>query len=257
MLKIMTFNIRYGSAADGDNHWAQRKDLVIERIRAFGPDLLGIQECRDDEQAEFMRHSLPEYRMFSIQRGGDGSTASEMAPILFRHSAFDVIQSGFFWLSPTPDVVGSKSRASAFPRTAIWAALRHIPSGQALVFLNTHFDYQPRAINGSARQLRQWAIGALLRYPLIVSGDFNADKQSRAYRLLTAPLVDAYRQIHPDATNEATFHNFGRATSPTPIDWILASHHFTVLDAAIDTTTPGGCYPSDHYPVVAVLGMQV
>jgi hypothetical protein len=39
MLKIMTFNIRYGSAADGD--------------------LLGIQECRDDEQAEFVRHSLP------------------------------------------------------------------------------------------------------------------------------------------------------------------------------------------------------
>jgi hypothetical protein len=62
-----------------------------------------------------MRRSLPEYRMFAIQRGGDSSTAPEMAPILFRRSAFEVIQSGFFWLSPTPDVAGSKSRASAFP----------------------------------------------------------------------------------------------------------------------------------------------
>jgi endonuclease/exonuclease/phosphatase family metal-dependent hydrolase len=255
MLKTMTFNIRYGTAADGDNHWPARKDLVIERIRAFDPDLLGLQECRDDAQAEFIRRSLPEYRMFSIQRGGDSSTAPEMAPILFRRSAFEVIQSGFFWLSPSPDVVGSKSRASAFPRTAIWAALRHKASGQALVFLNTHFDYQSKAINGSARQLQKWAIGALLRYPLIVTGDFNADKQSAAYRLLTVPLVDAYRQVHPPGPNEATFHDFGRAAPPTTIDWILVSRHFRVLDAAVDTSTPGGRYPSDHYPVTAVLGV--
>jgi endonuclease/exonuclease/phosphatase family metal-dependent hydrolase len=253
MLNIMTFNIRYGTAADGDNHWQARKDLVIERIRAFGPDLLGLQECRDDEQAEFIRRSLPEYRMFAIQRGGDSSTALEMAPILFRRSAFEVIQSGFFWLSPTPGMVGSKSRASAFPRTTIWAALRHKASGQALVFLNTHFDYQPRAINGSARQLQKWAIGALLRYPLIVSGDFNTDKHSAAYRMLTAPLVDAYRQIHPPGPAEATFHDFGRATTSTPIDWILVSPHFTVLDAAIDKSASGGHYPSDHYPLTSML----
>ena len=51
MLNVMTINIRYGSAASLDN----RKDLVIERIRTFDPGLLGLQECRDDEQAEFMR----------------------------------------------------------------------------------------------------------------------------------------------------------------------------------------------------------
>jgi endonuclease/exonuclease/phosphatase family metal-dependent hydrolase len=249
----MTFNIRYGTAADGENNWQIRKELVIERIRASDPDLLGLQECRDDEQAEFVRRSLPEYRMFAIQRGGDSSTAPEMAPMLFRRSAFEVIQSGFFWISPNPDVVGSKSRASAFPRTAIWVALRHKPSGQALVFLNTHFDYQSRAINGSARQLRQWAIGTLLRYPLIITGDFNTDKHSRAYHLLTVPLVDTYRQIHPPGPSEATFHDFGQAAPPTPIDWILVSRHFRVLDASIDTATPDGRHPSDHYPVMAVL----
>jgi endonuclease/exonuclease/phosphatase family metal-dependent hydrolase len=255
MLKVMTFNIRYGSAADGDNHWTRRKGRVIERIRAFDPDLLGIQECRDDEQSEFVRHSLPEYRMFSIQRGGDSSSAPEMAPILFRKSSFEVLQSGFFWLSPTPDVAGSKSRVSTFARTAIWAELRHKETRKSLVFLNTHFDYNPRAINGAARQLRMWAIGAMLHSPLIITGDFNADKQSTAYRLLTGPLTDTYRQVHPDGAGEATFHDFGRANPLTAIDWILASHHFTVLDAAIDTSTPGGRYPSDHFPVMTVLGM--
>jgi hypothetical protein len=49
------YSLDYGSAADGDNHWQVRKNLVIERIRAFGHNLLGFQECRDDEQTEFMR----------------------------------------------------------------------------------------------------------------------------------------------------------------------------------------------------------
>jgi mRNA deadenylase 3'-5' endonuclease subunit Ccr4 len=54
----MTFNIRYGLADDGENRWENRKSLVIERIRAFDPDLLGLQECRDDFQAEFIKSHL-------------------------------------------------------------------------------------------------------------------------------------------------------------------------------------------------------
>ncbi|MCG2786090.1 MAG: endonuclease/exonuclease/phosphatase family protein [Anaerolineae bacterium] len=50
MLKVMTFNIRYGTATDGDNPWTRRKNLVIERIRSFDPDLLGLQECRAEHR---------------------------------------------------------------------------------------------------------------------------------------------------------------------------------------------------------------
>jgi hypothetical protein len=114
MLNVMTFNIRYGLAEDGENHWNKRKGLVIERIQAFDPDLLGIQECRDDEQAEFIRSSLPEHHFFGVRRASNDSTALEMAPILFRKSCFEPIQSGCFWLSQTPDVAGSKSWDSTF-----------------------------------------------------------------------------------------------------------------------------------------------
>jgi hypothetical protein len=57
------------------------------------------------------------------------------------------------------------------------------------------------------------------------------------HRGLAAPLVD-------------TCHNFGR---PTPINLILVSRHFRVLDAAIDKSAPSGHYPSDHYPLTSVL----
>jgi endonuclease/exonuclease/phosphatase family metal-dependent hydrolase len=46
--------------------------------------------------------------------------------------------------------------------------------------------------------------------------------------------VDAYHNIHPSGPNEATVHNFGRANPPTPIDWILVSQQFRVLDEDVD-----------------------
>ncbi|MEX0714077.1 MAG: hypothetical protein WD278_17190, partial [Pirellulales bacterium] len=43
-LRVMSFNIRYGTAADGANHWDERKGLLVDTIRRFDPDLLGTQE---------------------------------------------------------------------------------------------------------------------------------------------------------------------------------------------------------------------
>jgi endonuclease/exonuclease/phosphatase family metal-dependent hydrolase len=80
MIRVMSFNIRYGLANDGDNHWHNRKELALDRIRAFAPDLLGLQECRDDHQAEFVRANLPDHHFYGIHRGGPGDTALEMAP---------------------------------------------------------------------------------------------------------------------------------------------------------------------------------
>lgn len=255
MIRVMSFNIRYGLADDGDNHWHNRKRLALDRIHAFGPDLLGLQECRDDGQADFVRAGLPDYHFFGIHRKGPGDTALEMAPLLFRRSAFALLDTGCFWLSETPEVPGSISWGSAYPRTLSWAKLACQPTGAVLTYVNTHFDFEPTAIEGDARYLRQWLDQIRSQTPLIVTGDFNADKDSAAYRLLTGDgaLVDALRQVYPNEEDEATFHAFGRPEEMAPIDWILVSDQFRVLDARIDRSRDGNIFPSDHYPVTAVL----
>ena len=70
MLKIMSFNIRYGTAADGAHSWQFRKELVVDRIRAFDPDVLGIQECRNDFQAAYLKAELSDYDFIGFERGG-------------------------------------------------------------------------------------------------------------------------------------------------------------------------------------------
>ena len=255
MLKLMTFNIRYGSADDGPNHWDNRKSLVIDRIRAFDPDLLGLQECQDDFQAKFIRNHLQEYEFYGVRRAGGGVTALEMAPILFRKSSFRLIREGCFWLSETPGVPGSQSWGSTFPRTATWVELAHRGSNRVLIFLNTHFDYEPSAIEESAKLLGKWIRSTAEGRPLLVTGDFNTEKDTPAYLQLTekSSLRDAYRQIHPDDRNEETFHGFGHETESKSIDWMLVSDHFEVRSAEIDRFHAEEVYPSDHYPVPAEL----
>lgn len=252
MIKVMSFNIRYGLADDGQNCWHQRKHLTVKRIKTFAPHLLGIQECLDNEQAAFIKKKLFSYQFYGIHRGSNEHPDSEMAALLTQKTAFRVLEKGHFWLSETPDIAGSKQWDSVFPRTCTWVKLKHRTSGKVLIFLNTHFDYQPIAITESARVLQTWIKQTLQDYPLIVTGDFNADKNSPAYQLLTENglLFDTHQN---NTQSAGTFHDFGRLTELEPIDWILASPHFVVVNATVDNYHEDGLYPSDHYPITAVL----
>lgn len=254
MLKVMTFNIRYGQADDGFHRWERRRDLVIECIRDHDPDLLGLQECRDDEQAAFVRRALPEYDFYGVARGGDGPTALEMAPVLVRRSAFAVVSNGCFWLSGNPDLPGSVGWDALFPRTAMWVELTHQPAGRSLTFLNTHFDLMPQAIIDSARLIRRWGERTAARRPVIITGDFNASKDSAAYEVLVdgRVLADAWRQANGTA-GEPTYHAFGQPEALSAIDWVLASPPLRAATATVDRRQRDGIYPSDHFPVVATL----
>jgi endonuclease/exonuclease/phosphatase family metal-dependent hydrolase len=252
-IRVMTFNLRYREADDGLQRWDRRKALALERIRAFNPDLLGIQECSDGPQAAFIRRHLKDWAFHGVGTE-DADWPVEMAPILVRRRAFDIVATGQFWLSETP-AVPSKSWDADFARTATWAELRHRDTGRSLVFLNTHVDYQPQALKRSAQVLGKWIERTVRRMPIIVTGDFNADKRSPVYRRLTrgGALLDVFRQSSGPTTDEGSFHGYGTMIPPASIDWILISRHFAVVSAEVDQYVERNRFPSDHYPVETTL----
>jgi endonuclease/exonuclease/phosphatase family metal-dependent hydrolase len=251
MLRIMSFNIRCANCDDGMHSWEQRKTLVLDRIQAYAPDLLGLQECRGDGQAQYLIKNLPEYIFFGMPRGGESKTALEMAPLMLRKECFELLDGGDFWLSEEPDEPGSLSWGSQFPRTVSWARLRVKDNGRELLFANTHFDLVPAARRHSAEMLRTWLQANIAGGSVILTGDFNANKRSRVYETLKSGgwLTDAWRQANPGAREKATFHGFGNPTARFYIDWVLVSPSLHVLSASVDTFTQSGCYPSDHYPL--------
>ena len=246
-MKAMTFNIRYGRAEDGPHVWAKRRALVIERIRAFDPDLLALQECEDGPQAQYVKSALPDYAFIGYRREGGGSTAAEMAPVLYKRAAFEQVAAGRFWLSETPDAVGSKSWGAMFARTLTWVQLRPRGSAESLIFASTHFDLIPEAIEAAARLVADWAREVARQTPVIVCGDFNAGKGSTAYATLTS---GALRDVAPQLL-AGTFHDYGRANPRTSIDWMLVSDGLEAVSTGIDAYERDGLYPSDHFPVWA------
>ena len=59
--------------------------------------------------------------------------------------------------------------------------------------------------------------------------------------------------LEPELRQGSGLHGFGQAAPPTAIDWILVSAHFRIQDAWIDRARQGELYPSDHYPLAALI----
>ena len=261
-LKIMSFNIRYAGAPDGEQRWEKRKKLVVDRIQQFSPDLLGIQECQDNHQAAYLQDRLPGYSWVGRRREGEAHIALEMTPILYRTARFKAICSGHFWLSETPGVPGSKSWGSALPRITTWIELHaRKTEGLSFLFFNTHFDHESSLAQvQSARLLRKKIRSLAGSSPVILTGDFNVPRHTRPFQiLLETPetrvpgLADSFRSFKDNHRKPlGSFHGFGTVDPPVFIDWILISTTFTVLHADIDMHD-SPLYPSDHYPVLAVV----
>lgn len=262
-VRVMSYNIRYGTAPDGENHWERRKDFLVETIQAFRPDLLGTQETLAF-QRDYLAEKLPDYGVFGAGRE-DGKEQGEIMAVYWRKDRFEVLASGHFWLSTTPDVPGSKSWDSSLPRMVTWLKLRDLkqPDAKPILWMNTHFDHRgEEARRQSARLVRQKLLELGQGSSLIVTGDFNAAEGSQPYQLLfddldgrPSPVVDTYRTAHPRrGQEEGTFSGFRAQNVSGPrIDWIACSRDWRIVEAGIDRTARDGRTPSDHFAVFAVL----
>lgn len=251
-LRVMSFNVRLPVAADGENRWEARRTLLIETIRRERPDLIGTQELFG-LQGDAIVEDLPEYRWFGRGRRG-GDRDDEHMGVFYRTDAYRVIESGDFWLSDTPDAVGSISWGNLYPRMVTWALFESRRSGARFYLFNTHFPYRDEdaAVRTRCARALLARIEALPKnVPVVLIGDFNTDDGSEAYALLTAAMSDVWRAAPRRRGPEGTFHAFS-GTPQRRIDWILM-RGFEARSVETVTAHRGARYPSDHFPVMAQL----
>lgn len=255
-LRVVTFNIRYGTAPDGDNAWPKRSGLVVEVIRDLRPAVLGIQEAlafQLDEISEAL--SL---RVIGVGRD-DGIREGEFAAILVDPSRLDVLDHDTFWFSDTPETPGSTSWGNRVTRICTWARLRDRASGRSFYLFNLHWDHesQPSRERSAGLLLERIATRDHPDDPVIVTGDFNAGEMNPAFRALvdatTVGLRDTFRERHPDARRVGTFNGFEGQRDGDKIDAILVSEGWCVAEADIVRIARGGRFPSDHFPVTATV----
>lgn len=248
-LKVMSFNVRTINGPDGPNRWEMRRDLFADTIRQQDPDIIGTQELAKAQGDDTVQR-LPQYAWFGRDRRGGHD--DEHMGIFYRTDRLKLVKSGDFWLSDTPDVVGSNTWGNVFPRMVNWGLFERLSDHRQFYLLDTHFPYREQdepSRTRSAQLIATWVSKLPAGVPVILTGDFNTDRASPAHRVLTATLKDTYDTAPQKAGPEATFHNF-TGHPDHRIDWILY-RGATARRVETVTTSRDGRYPSDHFPVVA------
>ena len=262
-VNAMTFNIRYGAAADGPDAWPQRREMVVDVIRRFDGDFVGIQEALPDQIA-YLRESLPAYRLIVRSRLADPQQG-EAVPLLYRHQRWrlDEAQQGTFWLSDMPEVPASATWGNGIPRIVTWGRFVEGRTGRAVYVYNVHFDHASEpSRQKSAILLAKRIAGREHPDPVILTGDFNCGELSNAIRYLKGEqdqtplkLVDTFRVQHPDEKVVGTFGEFRGTRDGQKIDYVFALPGVKVLGSEIVYFNHDGRYPSDHYPVTAEMAL--
>lgn len=263
-LPVMSFNIRYGTASDGEHAWPLRRGLTLRVIRDQTPAVLGVQEALRFQLDEIGR-ALPHYGEVGVGRS-DGVADGEYSAILYDRDRLVVLDQGTFWLSDTPEVPNSMSWGNRITRIATWARFRDSITGATFLVFNTHWDHESQSARERSARLLMERIGArrAAGEPVLLMGDFNAGEDNIAFRMLLADdapgglrLFDTFRAVHPRAVDTGTYHAFAGDRSGAKIDAILASSEWRTLDAGIILFSENGLYPSDHFPVTATVELQV
>jgi endonuclease/exonuclease/phosphatase family metal-dependent hydrolase len=249
-LTVMTFNIRYGTADDGENHWLKRREQLFGLLREQQADVIGLQEALHGQIEEILQ-AVPGYTYVGVGRS-DGRQKGEYAAILYRTARLQVRRSDTFWFSDTPGVVKSASWGNQIERICTWAYFED-RDGPAFYAYNVHLDHQSQPSRERSAALLLARIGERdPKAPAVVTGDFNAGESNPAAAAMRASFRDSFRVLHPDAAEAGTFNGFTFGqTAGEKIDFVFVEPGVEVLDASIVRTSRDGRYPSDHFPVTA------
>lgn len=250
--KAISYNIRYDGHSDLAPDWSQRKDPIVAQLQKERPTIIGFQEVLANQLSD-LQNALTSYQHVGVGRD-DGKEAGEFAPIFYDTTRYKLLQSGTFWLSPTP-LLPSKGWDAALNRICTYVLLESKYEHKKLWVLNTHFDHigMDARLHSAELLIEKFAeFTQEVNAPLLLLGDFNAEPDSYVYQLLQATFNDlSCSKRHRELCSEATFNAFTLSeTDYKIIDYIFGSPELVSIRYQVVQTRFDRSFPSDHFPIV-------
>jgi endonuclease/exonuclease/phosphatase family metal-dependent hydrolase len=189
----------------------------------------------------------------------EGSEAVCMA-IMYKTSRFDVLESGDFWYSETPDVPGSMGWNAPYVAKCTWVKFRDKNRNKVFYFFNSHYSATKSGEPSAAPARAQSALLMMAKIKEIAgdnskvfaTGDYNSTPTTDAVKnILSSGFLKDSRTLSeslpvgPDNTC-----NDWKTPNNAKYDWIFLTAGIRVLSYKVQDDRPNGQYPSDHDPVV-------
>ena len=253
-MRVMAYNIYYKESE-------LRKDNVFDVISRNDPDVLLLQEFSQ----EWLKY-LPElldhgYSCYGYGRRGDDilktgdEQRDEFTPVLWKTDRYDLADSGYFYLSSTPDepsatwTDGDRELTSKYVRCANWVILRDRDTGSEILVLPIHLapesgQVRPNGCRLILEKLEELRGGR----PAVIGGDFNIGPWDTCYTIMTEGGYADTRHAAAETTDSGTFNDFGKYLRYC--DYIFASGDVKVDRFSVPDDMYDGMHASDHCPIV-------
>ena len=248
-LKVMSYNIRLGSAQDGTNSWALRYTATGKMLEDQKPDVFGVQEALE-YQVRYIEEMCG-YESVGVGRE-NGKKEGEHMSIFWNKKTVSMLKWGTFWLSDTPEKPSKGWDAECF-RTATWALMKDKKTGKKFYFVNTHLDHKGTEAQKNGLKLIVDRIAEINPdgLPMILTGDFNIEPKNPALKDLDVRMQSA-RKIAEKTDDHATYNGWGK--SSTMIDYIYVSGFSSYPEyQTVTKRYEDRKFISDHYPIFARL----
>jgi endonuclease/exonuclease/phosphatase family metal-dependent hydrolase len=255
-IQIASYNLRFNNPSDGPNAWPNRKEMVKKLIQYHGFDIFGTQEALRGQLNDIAE--LNEFAFLGKGRD-DGKEAGEHSAIFYKKDRFDVLKSGDFWLSETPDKPGKGWDATCCNRICSWAKFRDKLTKKEFFFFSAHFDHQGVVARRESGKLMTQKIKEIAKNePVIFVGDLNSTPDTEQVKTIQTLLSDSFQ-----ATAMAPYGPVGTFTGfkldapmKDRIDYIFVSKQFKVNKYGALTDQEDHRFPSDHFPVTVEAVLQ-
>ncbi|RXM37677.1 endonuclease/exonuclease/phosphatase [Chryseobacterium sp. CH21] len=255
-LTVMSFNIRLNVESDKDNAWPKRKQDVADLLAYYHPDYFGVQEALP-EQMKDIKTGLKNYDYIGVGRD-DGKEQGEFSAIFYDTNKLEIVKSGTFWLSETPEKP-SKGWDAALNRICTYAVFKDKKSKKEFLAMNLHFDHVGNVARVKSSELILKKIKELnpKNLPVALSGDFNLTDDSEPIKILSQNMKDTF--YHSETKHYGpvgTFTGFNVNEVPKDrIDYIFTKGFKIRSHRHINDRRENLLYPSDHFPVIVNLSL--
>lgn len=247
---VMSYNVYIKGS--GEKSPENRTDEVVTNIRKYSPDSFGLQEA-DEGWMERLPAELTEYAYVGIGRNSNKG-GGEASPVFYKKDKYELLDSGTFWLSKTPEKA-SKAWDAMFKRICTYAILKDKSTGFTYAHFNAHFDHMGviarlESVAVITKKIKEIAPDI----PVVFSGDLNDYEGGDMYNRVTeSGLKDTKYLAEKKNGGNVTYHGYSELVEKEqPIDFIFVNGFASKVSSyTVDSEKLNGIYPSDHHPVIS------
>ena len=248
-MKLLNFNLRGLDDPDGHS-MAERALMMLDLVADYQPDICGFQEGVPtlEEELKPMDELYDHYREYA-------DINQEYIDISWRKDRYELVGKSRFWLSATPEICSKGWYGGGFgiPRVCVQVSLREKASGRIIHYYNTHFDGNDRTARESAMLIIRRAEEFDPADAYFCSADFNMTTYSPGWMAMRSFFKDVREEVAPE-NKQGTLNLYREIGEDMNrlIDFIFyAGKGVQAKSYEVITRTYDGCFPSDHYGLLA------